>query len=56
MLGAVFGTADFVCSGGFGVFTMPGAGYQPLHSDDGSGLDGRPDRSGLPSAGAPHYS
>ena len=45
VLGAVFGTADFVCTGGFGVFTMPGAGYQPLHSDDGSGLDGRPDRS-----------
>ena len=35
VLEAIFGATGYWCSGGFGVFTLPGAGYQPLHTDGG---------------------
>ena len=35
VLEAIFGATNYWCSGGFGVFTLPGAGYQPLHTDGG---------------------
>ena len=38
VLAGIFETEDFHCSGGFGVFTLPGAGYQPLHVDGGAAI------------------
>ena len=32
VLEAIFGSGEYTSSGGFGVFSVPGAGYQPLHT------------------------